>query len=181
MDTHWHNPDAFRPDDRRRVEERLAELARDRTDLIDVRIAARESSHHRHGGQEARIVCKVRGGEIVAARTRADAGRALNEALEVFERQIWRMRHRRAQQRDEPGLPAGPPELGVVDELFAEEGYGFILTDGGERVYFHRNALQGGLAFDGLGEGQLVALNFEGGEKGPQATVVRPAPADSSP
>lgn len=181
METHWHNPDAFRDDDRRRVEERIEELARDRTDLIDVRIAARESGHHRHGGQEARIVCKVRGGEIVAARTRADAGRALGEALEVFERQIWRMRHRRAQQRDEPGLPAGPPELGVVDELLAEEGYGFILTDGGERVYFHRNALQGGLAFEGLEEGQLVALNFEGGEKGPQATVVRPAPADASP
>ena len=181
METHWYNPEAFRTVDRRRVEERIEQLARERTDLIDVRITARESGHHRHGGQEVRITVKTRGGEIVAARTRPDAGLALNEALEVFERQIWRMRHRRTQQRDEREQPASPPELGLVDEIFPEEGYGFILTDGGERVYFHQNALQGGLAFEGLEEGQRVGLNFEGGSKGLQATVVRPAPGDASP
>jgi CspA family cold shock protein len=72
-----------------------------------------------------------------------------------------------------------PPELGIIDEVFADQGYGFILTDGGESVYFHGNALHGGLELEGLEEGQRVAFNIEGGEKGLQATVVRPAPPDA--
>jgi cold shock CspA family protein/ribosome-associated translation inhibitor RaiA len=177
MEIHWHRPETFHEADRAAAEARLRELARDRTDLIDVRITARLSSHHRHGGQEVRITCKARGTEIVAARARDDAGLALNETLDVFEREVWRMRHRHTQVRSE--RPAGPPELGVIDRVFPEQGYGFILTDGGDSVYFHRNALSGGLAFDALGEGQRVGLNLEGGVDGPQATVVVPAPPDA--
>ena len=87
------------------------------------------------------------------------------------------MRHRRTQQRNEK--PAGPPELGIVDAVFGAAGYGFILTDGGEQIYFHRNAVQGALAFERLTEGDRVGLNYEAGERGLQATVVRPAPPDA--
>jgi cold shock CspA family protein len=49
-------------------------------------------------------------------------------------------------------------------------------------VYFHRNAVRPGLRFQELEEGQRVALNFEAGEKGLQATVVAaPAPDASAP
>jgi len=178
MEMHWHHPEGFREEDRRAAEERIRELARDRTDLIDVRISGRPTAHHRRGGHEVRITCEARGRETVAARTRPDAGLALNEALDAFEREVWRMRHRRTQQRAE--RPASPPELGVVDEIFADEGYGFILTDAGERVYFHRNAVHGGLEFEQLAEGQRVGLNIEGGDKGPQATVVVAPPPDAS-
>jgi hypothetical protein len=41
-------------------------------------------------------------------------------------------------------------------------------------VYFHRNAVHGGLDFERLAEG--VALNLEASEKGLQATTVVPAP-----
>jgi cold shock CspA family protein/ribosome-associated translation inhibitor RaiA len=177
MELHWVHPEVFRDQDRAVAADRIAELARERTDLIDVRITARPSAHHRHGGKEVRIVCEARGREIVAARTRPDAGRALNEALDAFEREVWRMRHRRTQQREE--RPAPPPELGIVDELFLDEGYGFIVTDAGERVYFHRNAVHGGLEFEQLAEGQRVGLNLEGGAEGPQATVVVSAPPDA--
>jgi ribosomal subunit interface protein len=179
MEIHWYNPEAFREEDRRLVEERILELTRERTDVIDVRITARPSGHHRHGGQEVRITCEARDKEIVAARTRPDAGFALNEALEVLERELWRMRHRRAQRREERERPTTPPELGIIDEVFAEQGYGFILTDAGESVYFHGNALHGGLELEALEEGQRVALNLEGGDRGLQATVVRPAPPDA--
>jgi ribosomal subunit interface protein len=177
MELHWYQPKIFREEDRALAEERIAELARDRTDLIDVRISARSSAHHRHGGQEVRITCQARGREIVASRTRPDAGLALNEALDAFEREVRRMRDRRTQQRAE--RPAAPPVLGVVDEVLAGEGYGFILTDAGERVYFHRNSVHGGLEFERLTEGQRVGLNVEGGEEGPQATVVVPPPPDA--
>jgi cold shock CspA family protein len=142
-----------------------------------VRITARPTPHHRHGGQEVRLTCEARGREIVAARTRPDAALALNEALDAFEREVWRMRDRRTRERT--ARPASPPELGVVDEVLRAEGYGFILTDAGERVYFHRNAVHGGLEFERLAEGQRVGLNIEGGDEGPQATVVVAPPPDA--
>jgi cold shock CspA family protein/ribosome-associated translation inhibitor RaiA len=172
MQFHWVGGEAFEPSDRHRVEARIRSLVEGRTDLIDVRITARKSDHHRHGDQEVRIVCQARGGEIVAARTRPDAGLALNEAMDVFERELRRLRTFSREQRG-----ASPPELGVIDAVRAD--HGFILTDAGERVYFHRNALHGGLDFARLEEGQRVGLDFEGGEKGLQATVVRPPPPES--
>ena len=178
MEIHWHHAENLQAELRQAAEDRIQELARGRTDLIDVRISARLTGHHRHGGQEIRITSAARGKEIVAARTRPDAGLALNEALDAFEREVWRMRQRRTQQRGE--RPPAPPELGVVDEVFADAGYGFILTDGGERVYFHRNAVHGGLDFEKLAEGQRVGLDIEGGDKGPQATVVLAPPPDAT-
>jgi cold shock CspA family protein/ribosome-associated translation inhibitor RaiA len=174
MEIHWHHPESFRAADREAAEERLRALAEGRTDLIDVRIAARPTGHHRLGGHEVRINCKARGKEIVAVRGRAELAIALNETLDAFEREVWRMRHRRTQERS-PRLVA-PPELGVVDEIFPGEGYGFILTDGGDRVYFHRNAVRGDLDFDALADGQRVSLNFEKGDEGLQATVVATPP-----
>ena len=177
MEIHWLHPDRFRDAERDLAEARLRELASGHTDLIDVRVAARPTAHHRHGGQEVRITCQARGREIVAARTRDDAGLALNEALDAFEREVRRLRDRRQQLRTE--RPAGPPELGVIDRILADEGYGFVITDAGESVYFHRNAVSGGLEFERLEEGQRVGLNIEGGVDGTQATVVLPAPPDA--
>jgi cold shock CspA family protein/ribosome-associated translation inhibitor RaiA len=174
MQIHWVDGDVFEESDRQAAEARIRALSEGRTDVIDVRIAARSSGHHRHGGQEVRITCEARGRELVASRERADAGLALNEALDVFERELRRLRDQRSNRRAESAAGAPPPELGVVDALHAD--HGFILTDSGERVYFHRNAVRGGLDFERLEDGQRVGLAFEGGEKGLQATAVRPAP-----
>jgi cold shock CspA family protein/ribosome-associated translation inhibitor RaiA len=178
MEVHWLHPDAYSEHERLSAESRIHELAADRTDLIDVRITTRATQHHRLGEREVHIVCEARGKQIVVARTRAEAGLALNEALDVFEQEVLRMRDRRTEQRTE--RPQEPPELGVVDQVLVDKGFGFILTDAGERVYFHRNAVQHGLEFDRLEEGQRVGLNFEAGIEGPQATVVVPAPPGAS-
>jgi ribosomal subunit interface protein len=176
MEFHWVSPGLVGEAERDAAEARIAELAEGHTDLIDVRITLRETGHHRHGAQEVRITCDARGKEIVAARTRPDAGLALNEALDAFEREVRRMRERRTQARQE--RPAAPPELGVIDVVQRDDGYGFILTDAGDRVYFHRNAVSGGLEFESLAEGQRIGLDIEAGNEGPQATVVVPAPPD---
>lgn len=177
MQIHWVHPEVFREELRAAVEERLAALAAGQTDLIDVRIHARTTPHHRHGDREVRIVCQARGREIVAARNRPEAAVALDEALDAFERAVRELRRRRDDPRG--ARENGPPELGIIDRVFPDEGYGFILTDAGEQVYFHRNAVHGGLAFEALEEGQRVGLNLEPGEQGVQATVVRPAPPDA--
>jgi CspA family cold shock protein len=177
MDIQWVHADEIQDDLRSRVESRLWEVEGGHGDLIDVRITARTTRHHVHGGQEVRITALARGRELVAARTRADVGQALDEAVDAFVREVRRLRDRREKRRTE--RPAGPPELGVVDQVFADRGYGFILTDGGERVYFHRNAVQGGLRFEALEEGQRVGLDFEAGEEGLQATSVTSPPPDA--
>lgn len=106
----------------------------------------------------------------MAARSRPDMGLALNEALDAFEGEVHRLR---AKRRDLERLqPPEPPCLGIVDRIFREDGHGFILTDAGDQVYFHRNAVKEGLDFERLEEGDRVALNVEAGRKGPQATTV---------
>ena len=177
MQIHWVHPDLIPDEQRAATEKRLAVIAEGHSDLIDVRITVRATPHHRRGAQEVRIVCDARGGELVVTRERPDAAVALEEAVEAFERAVRERRLRRNDPRKQEDNV--PPELGIVDRVFRDEGYGFILTDAGDQVYFHRNAVRGGLGFETLEEGQRVSLNLEPGDDGPQATVVRPPPPDA--
>lgn len=175
MEIHWVGMGDVDGEEQGRIEARLEGLAEGHDDLIDLRITGHKTRHHRHGDQEVRITCQARGREIVAARTKPDLGLALNEALDTFEREVRRLRRKRRDKSRE--LPPEPPHLGIVDRISREEGYGFILTDGGEQVYFHRNAVKEGLDFDTLQEAERVALNVEAGREGLQATtVVAPPP-----
>ncbi len=177
MNIQWRNLNEMREAERAAIEKRLEALAAEHGDLIEVQISATTSGHHRHGGQEVRVSGHVRGRDLVASRVRDDLGLALNETLDAFERELRKLRERREDARAE--RPAGPPHLGVVDRVLGAQGYGFILTDAGDSVYFHRNAVHGGLEFERLQEGQRVGLNLEQGERGLQATVVVPAPPDT--
>lgn len=177
MQIHWVDPRAVDELQKTAVEQRIRALAEGHDDLIDVRVTSHSTRHHKHGAREVKIVAEVRGTQIVAARTGEDAALALDEALDAFERELRNLRDLRRQRRS--GRPAEAPELGVVERVIAGEDHGFILTDAGERVYFHRNSVKHGLDFDELDDGQRVALNLEGGEKGLQATVVYPPPPDS--
>lgn len=177
MEIHWRSAQSLREEHRASVEERLEALAGDYNDLIDIRIALEDGAHHRHGGKGARIVCQARGREIVATRSAEDLPLALDLALDVFEREVRKLRDLRQIHRD--FRPMSPPHLGIVDRVLREQGYGFLLTDAGETVYFHRNAVHGGLEFDRLEEGQRVALNYEAGNEGLQATTLVPPPPDA--
>jgi cold shock CspA family protein/ribosome-associated translation inhibitor RaiA len=177
VEIHWRNMEGLADARRNGIEERLRGLDEGHADLIKLWITGSTTPHHRHGAQEVSLRCQVRGRELVASRTRPDLGHALDEVLDVFERELRKLRERRNDERSV--RPAGPALLGVIDRVHADQGYGFILTDAGERVYFHRNALKGGLDFAGLAEGERVGLAFEAGEKGLQATAVRPAPPDA--
>jgi len=53
-----------------------------------------------------------------------------------------------------------------------DRGYGFITTEDGKDIFFHRTALRG-LRFDSLKEGQSVEFEVETGPKGPRAVDVR--------
>jgi CspA family cold shock protein len=61
---------------------------------------------------------------------------------------------------------------GTITRLIRDRGYGFITTEDGKDIFFHRTALRG-LRFDSLREGQSVEFEVETGPKGPRAVEVR--------
>jgi len=66
-----------------------------------------------------------------------------------------------------------PQPSGRVSRLFPEEGYGFLRTSEGTEIYFHKNSVLHD-AFNRLTIGSQVAFSEELGEKGAQASTVRP-------
>jgi cold shock CspA family protein/ribosome-associated translation inhibitor RaiA len=177
MEIHWRDPHNVDAAERARSEEHLERLATGHTDLIDVWLDFRTTAHHRHGGDEITIRALVRGGEVVARRVADSPKVALRDALDAFEREIRRMREARATP---PRAGSVPPLLGIVERVVRDRDFGFLLTDAGEQVYFHRNALRDELAWETIQEGQRVALEVEAGLDGPQATVVAPPPPDAT-
>jgi len=62
---------------------------------------------------------------------------------------------------------------GVVKWFNSEKGYGFISQEGGPDVFVHYSAIQGS-GYRNLEENQRVEFEVTQGQKGPQATNVRP-------
>jgi len=63
---------------------------------------------------------------------------------------------------------------GTVKWFNAEKGYGFITPeDGSKDVFVHFSAIQGE-GYKSLNEGQKVEFEKTTGQKGPQASNVRP-------
>jgi ribosomal subunit interface protein len=159
------------------IEERMAELQAGHDDIIHGRAALTKNPHHkkqRHVA-EALVVVTLTGRHTVTARKEEKTfEEAIRAAFSSVAIELRRLREKRAetQVRTEPI----PPLRGVISKIFRQEGHGFILPEGGGEVYFHRNALHG-LDFDTLEDGTEVVFNVEPGEKGPQATAVRPLPS----
>lgn len=155
------------------IEERMADLQNRHDDLIHGRVTLIKNRHHKKAAKvaEARLVVTLPGRRTVTAskedKTFEKAIRAAFAAVKVELR-----KHREKRASKEIRVPPVPFH-GVVCKLFPHEGYGFILKEGGGEVYFHRNALRG-LVFEDLDDATEVAFNVEEGEKGPQATVVKP-------
>ena len=98
----------------------------------------------------------------------ADLNFALNDAFKRARRQLQdqvRKLQGKVKQHD------GPP-IGTVTELDPLGEFGFIETDDGREIYFHRNSVLNG-DFAKLEVGVRVTFAEEMGEKGPQASTVK--------
>jgi ribosomal subunit interface protein len=159
----------MQPDWRTLIEERLARLGERYPKLIRVHVTLRHGRHHLRGAEEVDIVATYPGATLRAAKQEEEMRDAVHAALDVLERQL--AAHH--EERRHFGKAPGARPSGTIARVFTDRGYGFIVTDEGEEVYFHQNALHE-LDFASLPLGLPVELEIERGERGPQASRVFP-------
>jgi cold shock CspA family protein/ribosome-associated translation inhibitor RaiA len=149
--------------------------------------------HHRKGDlYHVRIDMTVPGAELVVKRepslraalrqtdsekhSKSYEPRAAHKDIFVVIRDAFKEARRQLQdfarrERGDIKLHA-PPPTARVSRLFPDEGYGFLKSEEGNEIYFHKNSVLNE-AFNRLTLGSKVAFIEESGEKGLQASTVR--------
>ena len=160
-----------------RVREQAAEFEQFYDRIVSCRVVIETPHRHHHQGRlyGVRVDLSVPGREIVVGReptqhhAHEDVYVAIRDAFDAAKRQLEN--HARRERGDTKRHE--PPSEGRVARLFPEPGYGFIETPEGREIYFHRNSVIDG-TFERLEVGTVVRFAEEPGEKGPQASTVRP-------
>ncbi len=62
--------------------------------------------------------------------------------------------------------------VAIVNKIFPDEGYGFLLTPDEREIYFHENSVSHP-GFSKLNKGDTVRFVESPGDKGPQASLVK--------
>jgi ribosome-associated translation inhibitor RaiA len=101
-----------------------------------------------------------------------DLQNAINEAFRIAERQLSEFKDQRTDHTAATGHEASHEFLGQIAEMTPERDFGFLMTNEGGLLYFHRNSMLTG-DFDGLRRGQEVHYVETVGDTGPIATKVR--------
>jgi cold shock CspA family protein/ribosome-associated translation inhibitor RaiA len=163
--------------------------------IMACRVVVELPSRHRKFGSlyHIRIDLTVPGGELVVKREpslhrsiQQKGERKIAKHLEVnaphrelrqaiddaFKEMGRRLQDYARRQRGDVKIHESAPSA-RVSKLFPEEDYGFLETPEGREIYFHKNSVLDG-AFERLKVGMTVKFAEEKGEKGPQATTVRP-------
>jgi ribosomal subunit interface protein len=159
----------MQPEWRALIDGRLARLAERYPKLIRVHVTLKHGRHHLRGSEEVDVVATCPGATLRAAKQEEEMRDAVHAALDALEREL--AAHHEGRRHF--GKAPGPRPSGTIARLFTDRGYGFILTDEGAEVYFHRNALHE-LDFASLQLGLPVELEIEHGEHGLQASRVFP-------
>lgn len=140
-------------------------------------VVGRPQRRHTHGDiYDVRIQLTVPGAaDIIVSRNpgnvhaHGDVYVAIRDAFHAAQRQLQdlvRLRQGHAKEHAEP-------PHGVISRLAPEADHGFIATSDGREIYFHRNSVTDG-GFEDLQVGEAVRFAEDRGDKGPQATYVRP-------
>ena len=158
---------------RSEIEARLAELRTGHSAVTHVRVTLTRHEHRKAEDiAEALIVATLPGRTLTARKTEETFEGAIREAFAAIAVEFEKYREKRGSHEVRA---VSVPLRGIVRKLFPDDGYGFILLDSGEDVYFHRHAVHE-FAYEDLEDGMAVSLNTEMGEKGLQATTVNPVP-----
>ena len=130
--------------------------------------------HHAHGKRYNVVIdLTVPGDELVVRRNPAenlaheDIHACIDGAFDDAQRRLEDfVRRRRQDVKHHEETPHGR-----VVHLNSADGFGYLETVTGERLYFHRNSVLNG-AFDRLQLGSRVRFVPEEGREGPQASTV---------
>ena len=162
-----------------RIRQRAEELERFYDRITSCRVVVECDNPGRQQGAlfTVRIELNVPGRDIVVGRDRGlnhaheDAHVAARDAFDAARRQLED--HARAGRADVK-LHA-VPDHGRIARLLPDRDCGFIVTDAGEEIYFHRNSVAG-MAYDKLEIGAEVRFVAQHSESpaGVQASTVVP-------
>ncbi len=159
------------PDWRDKIEEELARLQKHYAEPIQhARVEIIGTGHHRLGVFEIHLIASVAGNTLTITRQGELVLPLIVEAFDVLDRRLEKQSQR---HQLKVKVHEEHEQQGTIVRLFPEENFGFIETADGLEVYFHTHALKKG-TFKNLTVGQEVRFAQEEGEKGPQATWVRP-------
>jgi cold shock CspA family protein/ribosome-associated translation inhibitor RaiA len=159
-----------------RKEAKKIERFYDRITSARVVIARPQHRHYKGDTYCVRIHIAIPGGKhIDITRDPAMTGRhedahvTIRDAFDAAGRQLQDEIHRLA-----GAIKAHEtPPHGVIASLLPESDHGFIAVSDGREIYFHRNSVTD-RKFEDLEVGQEVRFSEGIGDKGPQATSVRP-------
>jgi ribosomal subunit interface protein len=158
------------------VRKQAAKLDRFFDRIMHCHVVIDASHHHRHGKRyRVSIDLTVPHHELAVARTPEqsafveDAHAAVDAAFHEAERRLDELEQRMRGYVKSRGRHKAP--TGRVTKVFAERGFGFLETDEGEEIYFHKNSVLRE-AFGMLAPGTIVRYFEETGENGPQASTV---------
>ena len=159
----------------RKEAEKLEEFY-DRITSARVVISRPHRRHHKGNTYRVRIHMTLPGApDIVVDHDPGD--RYAHEDVYVAIRDAFRAARRQLQ--DEVRKRQGQvkvhesPLHGVIASMVPEEDHGFITSSDGREIYFHRNSVAND-GYEDLEVGQEVRFAENRGDKGPQATFVRP-------
>lgn len=132
--------------------------------------------HHRVGLYEVNIrLALPNGREVNVARTAQQDERyanidfAINDTFKRARRRLQdHVRRMQGQVKTHEAQPTG-----IISRFDPTGEFGFIETADSREIYFHKNSVLDG-AFSRLSVGARVAFAEEAGDKGPQASTVRP-------
>jgi len=158
------------------IREQAERLEKAHNNINSCRVAVDVPHRHPRSGGSHRVRIDLTvppGHEVVVRREPGEAemhetlSTTILEAFSVAQRRLQKLRE---QQRAEVKEHPEQQVMAVVEKIL--DGYGFLRSNDGRQIYFHRNSvLHPG--FQGIAEGMGVAYSEEEGEKGPQASSVR--------
>ena len=101
-----------------------------------------------------------------------DMRNAIHEAFRIAERQLRDLKEKRARKTKTARHDSSNQSLGQVAELHPDRDFGFLVTNEGGLLYFHRNSVLVG-NFDALELGDELFYVEDAGDTGPIAAKVR--------
>lgn len=169
------------------IRERIEKLEKRYGRLIGCRVSV-EALHRQHQKgniYEVHITLSVPGQDLAVSRephrpkeryAHPDVRVSMREAFKSAERQLesWKGR-----KREDTSPPSGSAVGGQVAQIIPGADHGFILTNTGTQLYFHRDSVTNG-RFEELKPGDAVHYVEEEGDAGPIAAKVRVASLASS-